>query len=83
MINDNHTLLIDLWSRIKPFLPPKERLESADVFMTVFDEFGLVDETILSEELDRELRAAAKSRFSEIEEDDEDYGDEYDDYSSY
>jgi len=57
----NNELLMELWSRIKSHLHPKERLEVADIFVSVFDEFGAIDETILEEDLDKELRAAARS----------------------
>lgn len=76
MINDNHELLIELWSRIKSHIPPKERLEVADIFVVVFDEFGLVEDSLLNEELDRELRAAARSHLSQADEDFEDYKDD-------
>jgi hypothetical protein len=76
MVNDNHELLIELWSRIKSHIPPKERLEVADIFVVVFDEFSLVDDSLLDEDLDKELRAAARSHladatdFEDVEEDD-------------
>lgn len=70
---------MELWARVKSHIPPKERLEVADIFVVVFDEFGLVDEDLLDEDLDRELRAAARSHLSsfdeEVEEDEDDtYG---------
>lgn len=78
MVNDNHELLIELWSRVKSHIPPKERLEVADMFVVVFDEFGLVDENLLNEDLDKELRAAARSHLSElVEEEDIDDDDSY------
>ena len=40
MVNDNHELLLELWSRVKSHVPPKERLEVADIFVVVFDEFA-------------------------------------------
>lgn len=61
MISENHELLIELWSRIKSHISPKERLEVADIMVMVFDEFGLVEESLLDEDLDKELRAAARS----------------------
>ena len=74
MINENHELLIELWSRIKSHVAPKERLEVADIMVVVFDEFGLVDDNLLDEDLDRELRAAARSHLSEFTEmEEEDY----------
>lgn len=78
MINQNHELIMELWARIKSHIPPKERLEVADILVVVFDEFSLVDDELLEEDLDKELRAAARSHLSEItEDDDEDLG--YDD----
>lgn len=79
MIGENNELLIELWSRIKTHIPPKERLEVADKIVVVFDEFGAVDDSILDEDLDKELRAAAKSHLgTEFEEEVDD--DEYDGY---
>jgi hypothetical protein len=78
MVNDNHELLLEIWSRIKSHIPPKERLEVADTLMVVFDEFGLVEESLLDEELDKEMRAAARSHLSaaaeEFEDDDDSFG---------
>jgi hypothetical protein len=74
MVNENHELLMELWSRIKSHIPPKERLEVADILVVVFDEFSLVDDELLDEDLDKELRAAARSHLDDGlgEEDDED-----------
>ena len=76
-MNHNHELLLELWARIKSHITPKERLEVADILVVVFDEFSLVDENLLDEDLDKELRAAARSHLAEIEEEyDEEYNDE-------
>lgn len=80
MHNDNHELLLELWARIKSHVAPKERLEVADIFVVVFDEFSLVDESLLDEDLDKELRAAARSHLSEVTSDED---EEYDDENSY
>jgi hypothetical protein len=77
MVNSNNELLLELWARIKSHISPKERLEVADILVVVFDEFGLVDEDLLDEDLDRELRAAARSHLSEVNEDIEDDNDSY------
>lgn len=70
MINNNHELLLELWARIKSHVAPKERLEVADILVVVFDEFGLVDDDLLDEDLDKEMRAAARSHLSDgIDED--------------
>lgn len=78
MINENHELIMELWARVKSHIAPKERLEVADIFVVVFDEFGLVDEELLDEDLDKELRAAARSHLStDTEDEGEDDSDEY------
>ena len=76
MINENSELILELWARIKSHIPPKERLEVADILIIVFDEFGKVDDDILDEDLDKELRAAVKSHIGDPLEEDED--DSYD-----
>jgi len=78
MVNENHELIMELWARIKSHIAPKERLEVADILVVVFDEFSLVDEELLDEDLDKELRAAARSHLSEALEDGEE--DNYNDY---
>lgn len=78
MVNDNHELLLEVWARIKSHVAPKERLEVADILVVVFDEFGLVEDNFLNEDLDKELRAAARSHLSGFdEEDDTGNDDEY------
>ena len=81
MVNDNHELLIELWGRIKAHVAPKERLEVADILVVVFDEFGLLEDALLDEDLDKELRAAASSHLidpdMEEEENEKDYDDGY------
>jgi hypothetical protein len=75
MISENNELIMELWDRIKSHVPPKERLEVADILVVVFDEFGMADD--LADEagdLDKELRAAVRSHFGEASEDDEDEG---------
>jgi hypothetical protein len=78
MVNDNHELLLELWSRIKSHIPPKERLEVADIIVVVFDEFGLVENDLLEQDLDKEMRAAARSHLSddEFSEDEEEFDDD-------
>jgi hypothetical protein len=79
MISQDNELILELWSRIKSHIPPKERLEVADIMVVVFDEFSMVDDSLLDEELDREMRAAAKSHLSDGIEEFEDAEDEVDD----
>lgn len=79
MVNDNHELLLELWARIKSHVAPKERLEVADILVVVFDEFGLVDDGLLDEDLDKEMRAAARSHLSDGDFEDEFGGLDFDD----
>ena len=80
MVNEHHELLLELWSRIKSHVSPKERLEVADILVIVFDEFGLVSEELLEEDLDKEMRADVRSTLAvdveeeEIEDDHDSYG---------
>lgn len=78
MNNTNHELLIEIWDRIKINIQGKERLDVADKLVTIFDEFGLLEKSILSEDLDTPLEAAAKSLYCEAS-DEEDLDDSYDD----
>jgi ATP-dependent exoDNAse (exonuclease V) alpha subunit len=80
MVSDNNELIMELWARIKSHVQPKERLEVADILVVVFDEFGLVDDSLLDEDLDRELRAAARSHLTEDIDELEGYEDEDDGY---
>lgn len=79
MVNENNELIIELWSRLKSHIPPKERLEVADILIVVFDEFGKVDDDLMDEDLDKELRAAVRSHIGDpldpVEE--EDLDDDY------
>ncbi len=61
MIAESNALIIELWERIKPSINSKERMDVANSFLTVFDDYGLLDEKFLEEDLDRPLKAAAKS----------------------
>jgi hypothetical protein len=68
--------IIELWARIKPLVDQKDRLDAADAIVSVADEYGFAEGIEDHyEDLDRELRAAVKTRFGESEEDDE-YEDE-------
>jgi hypothetical protein len=76
MVNENHELLLEVWSRIKSHVSPKERLEVADILVVVFDEFGLIEDELLDEDLDKEMRAAARSHLTDPEESDEEQDDD-------
>lgn len=65
MVNENHELILELWARMKSHIPPKERLEVADILVVVFDEFGLIEDDLMDEDLDKELRAAVRSHIGE------------------
>ncbi len=75
MVNQNNELIMELWARMKSHIPPKERLEVADILVVVFDEFGLVDDELLDEDLDKELRAAVRSHLGESTDFEEDIDD--------
>lgn len=81
MVSDNNELILELWTRIKSHIQPKERLEVADILVVVFDEFGLVDDSLLDEDLDREMRAAARSHLNEDIDELEGFDDDDDCYS--
>lgn len=72
--------MLELWLRVKSHIPPKERLEVADIFVSVFDVYGPFDESILDEDLDKEMRAAVKSYLLDNETASDDYY-KYDDDS--
>ena len=76
MVNENNELIIELWARLKTYISSKERLEAADTFVVVFDEFGKIDDDLLEEDLDKELRAAVVSHLGGSVEDEDEYYDE-------
>lgn len=81
MVSEHNELIMELWARMKSHIQPKERLEVADILVVVFDEFGMVDDTLLDEDLDKELRAAARSHLSESEDELEGLEDDDDSFS--
>lgn len=70
-MNDDY--IIELWTRMKPFITAKDRMDAADAFVAVLDEHGLADSLEAQGELvpDKHLRAATVSYYG-IEEEDED-----------
>lgn len=80
MISEHNELIMELWARMKSHIQPKERLEVADILVVVFDEFGMVDDSLLDEDLDKELRAAARSHLSDAEEELEGFDDDDDSF---
>ena len=77
MIHDNNEVILELWARLKSHVPVKERLEIADLLVSVFDEYNMLDESLLNEDLDKELKTAARSHLVVAD----DFGDE--DENSY
>lgn len=65
--------IIELWSRIKPLVPAKDRLDAADAMIAVCDEFGFLDELEHHQDLDGELIAAIKTQVGDDLYDDEEY----------
>lgn len=65
--------IIELWSRIKPLVPAKDRLDAADAMIAVCDEFGFLDELEHRQDLDGELTAAIKTQVGEDFYDEEEY----------
>jgi hypothetical protein len=64
--------IVDLWSRLKPLVPAKDRLDAADALIAVCDEYGYADGIEEFQDLDRELKAAVKTHFGESEDDEDD-----------
>jgi len=65
--------IIELWSRIKPLVPAKDRLDAADAVVAVCDEFGVLEELEYHDGLDGELSAAIKTQLDEEYDEDEEY----------
>jgi len=69
--------IIELWSRIKPLVPAKDRLDAADALVAVCDEYGFLDGLEHHQDLDSELTAAIKTQVGEDLYDDEEEYEEY------
>lgn len=65
--------IIELWSRMKPLIPAKDRLDAADAVIAVCDEFGVLDELEHHEDLDGELTAAIKTQIGDLYDEDVEY----------
>jgi len=63
--------IVDLWSRIKPLVPQKDRLDAADALVAICDEYGYADGIDMHMDLDKELHAAVQTYFGDLDEDDE------------
>lgn len=65
--------IIELWARIKPLIPAKDRLDAADAMISVCDEFGYMDELEHHQDLDGELTAAIRTQVGDQYDEDEEY----------
>lgn len=79
MISENHELIIELWGRLRSHIASKDRLEVAELVAKVFDEYSLIDDAILSEELDTELRTALRSQLGDYDSEYYEYEQDYED----
>lgn len=59
----DNELILELWARIKSHISSKERIDVANTILEVFQEFELIDESFLEEDLDKEMLAAAAERW--------------------
>ncbi len=64
--------VVDLWSRIKHFVPAKDRLDVADAIVAVCDEYGYADGIEHHADLDKELYAAVQTYYGDPEEEEDD-----------
>ena len=69
--------IIEVWSRLKPLIPVKDRLDGADAVVSVCDEFGILEELEHHENLDNELTAALRTQLEEEYPDEDTEPEEY------
>lgn len=65
-------LLNELWAIVKPMIPNKERIHTADALVTLFDEYGMAEGLEHETDLEKDLKIAAATLYGieeEIEED--------------
>lgn len=68
-------VIVEVWSRMRPFIPAKDRLAAADQMVALLDEHDLLDEIAEYDgHIDAQLSVAIKSHL-ELDGDDE-YDDE-------
>ncbi len=65
--------IVDLWSRIKHLVPQKDRLDAADMLISICDEYGYADGIEHHVDLDKELHAAVQTYYGG---NDEEYDEE-------
>lgn len=70
--------VVDLWSRVKPFVSSKDRLEVAEAVVSVFDEYGFADGLDTTTDCDSVLQKAIDAYFGD-EDAFDDNEDMYDD----
>lgn len=71
----NEMMILELWNRVKAFVPKKERLQAADALCSVLDEFGMIDLVADDAAGDLHLRQALAAYINH-----EDYDEDYDGY---
>lgn len=65
-------LINELWSIVKPSIPAKERLQTADAIVELFDEYGMAEGLQHETDLDNDLKIAAGSLYGLEDEEVED-----------
>ena len=73
----DNAMLIEIWTRLKPLIPQKDRLDAADKLVAVFDEYGELAEDALSVAFDKELKAAFANVYGVDVDDEEEEDDEW------
>lgn len=71
--------VVDLWSRIKPFVANKDRIEVAEAIVSVFDEYGFSDGLENTTDCDSVLQKAIDNYFGDEDLFDDEDEDIYDD----
>ena len=65
-------LLNELWGIVKPHIAAKERLQTADALVELFDEYSMTDGLEHETDIDKDLKVAAASFYHDDEEEIED-----------
>lgn len=69
MIEENNDFLDEIWSRLRAYIPAKDRAEAADLLVGAFYDFGHLDDSANTDHLDSDISEAIKSRTTVEEED--------------
>lgn len=74
------SVLVELWTNIKNYIPVKDQRAAADQYIIAIDDAGLVDLTVVSQDLygvcevfDKALRDFCQEHGSDFEDDDLDW----------